>query len=107
VDDKLKQDIKHWLHEAQSLRLALRYSARFIANDFKLIDASKRERPEGFNVLAVAVAKKDGRPSMLTQSKKLVFFKGVDQPATEIYLSLSKKTRRAGKATGKFNCLAE
>lgn len=91
VDDKLKQDIKHWLHEAQSLRLALRYSARFIANDFKLIDASKRERPEGFNVLAVAVAKKDGRPSMLTQSKKLVFFKGVDQPATEIYLSLSKK----------------
>lgn len=84
---ELKQDLQNWAHEAQSLRLALRYTSRFILNDFKLTDASKRDVPSGFVQLALAVAQKDGRPSAVVPKS---FFKK-ETASPEIYREIAKK----------------
>lgn len=99
VNRDLKQDLKNWAHEAQALRLALRHTARFIKNEFKLSTSSEREVPSEFAALALDIAQKDGRPSMVVIKSKWNPF-GKDKAAHEIYVQIAQKLEEREKQLG-------
>ena len=99
MNKNLKQDLKNWAHEAQSLRLVLKYTARFIHNHFKLTTSSERDVPSEFATLALEVAKKDGRPSMIMGKSKWNPF-GKDRAAHDIYVELAQKLEAREKQLG-------
>ncbi|MFA7238892.1 MAG: hypothetical protein WC091_02175 [Sulfuricellaceae bacterium] len=86
---ELRQDVKNWAYETQSLRLALKHVAEFLLRGMKYKDGSdSRDIVPAFKELALAVAKRDGRPNAITTAGR-IFKKTV--PANFIYENIAKK----------------
>ena len=93
VNDGLKQDLTTWLHEAQALRLALRYSANYMTKEFKPTQADRRNPPKSLVELAFKVAEQDGRPQMIIEKKKMLGFSSKKEPNPEIYNKIAEQLR--------------
>lgn len=91
VNAKVKQDVQHWAHEAQTVRLALKYVADFILRGFKLTNAAERKIPQGLTDLAKASAERDGRPGLITVSKGFLGMGKSEVISGEIYQGIARK----------------
>lgn len=91
VSGKVRQDVQHWAHEAQTVRLALKYVADFILRGFKLTNAAERKIPQGLTDLAKASAERDGRPGLITVSKGFLGIGKSELISEEIYQCIARK----------------
>lgn len=99
VDEKLKQDVAAWAHEAQALRLALKYTAECMLNDFKPTKGDQRAALKKAldTGLAYKVAEQDGRPHMIIEEKKLFGLSSSTKINDEIYQNIAKKLQEREK----------